>query len=143
MEKPINDLLHFTLRLREFLDISFPEKVADKKFIEQRALWATETFERAFRLGDSIERCNQAADSVLFKDLHFSKFDLVLQVVSNEFSTAFFDEELKHFALRMLFICQQVFEKYPLNDDSYGKINNSLYTELRETIARWIEENRS
>lgn len=143
MEKPINDLLHFTLRLRELLSISFPEKAGDQKFIEQRALWATETYERAFRLGNSIERCNEAADLVLFRDLHFSRFDIVLQVVSNEFSTVFFDEELKHFALRMLYVCQQVFEKYPLNDDFYSKINNCLYTELRETIARWIEENRS
>lgn len=142
MNSSSNDLVYFSIRIQEFLNISFPEKAHDTLFIERRALWATETYERAFRLGDSVELCQQVADLVLFKDLHFSKFDTVLQVVSNEFVSSIFDEELKPFALRMLSISEVIFAKYSLSDDFAVSIEyNLLYTDLKERIANWIEEN--
>lgn len=142
MNNSPNDLLYFTIRLQELLNISFPEKTHDTLFIEQRVLWATETYERSFRLGDSVELCLQAADLILFKDLHFSRFDTVLQVVSNEFAAAMFDEELKPFALRMLSTCEVIFTKYSLSDDfTVSTEYNLLYADLKERIANWIEEN--
>jgi hypothetical protein len=138
MDTTEKDLSYFTIRLLEFLNISFPEKAHDTKFIEQRALWATETYERAFRLGKSIQLCN----AVLFKDLHFSRFDTILQVVSNEFVSSIFDEELKPFTLKMLSISEPVFRKYILSPDlAESQDFNALYNELTGRIASWIEEN--
>jgi hypothetical protein len=143
MDTTEKDLSYFTIRLQEFLNISFPEKAHDTKFIEQRALWATETYERAFRLANSIQLCNAAADVVLFKDLHFSRFDTILQVVSNEFVSSIFDEELKPFTLKILSIYEPVFRKYILSPDlAESQDFNALYNELTGRIASWIEENR-
>ena len=75
------DLSYFTLRLQELLNISFPEKADDQKFIEQRSKWAANAYEGAFRSGNPIEECDQIADNILFEGLYYSKFDTVFQVV--------------------------------------------------------------
>ena len=136
------DLSYFRLRLQELLNTSFPEKANDQKFIEQRSSWATNAYEGAFQSGNSIEKCNEIANYILFEGLHFSKFDTVFQVVCNEFDTIMADEELRSFALKMFPVCEPVFSGYELTDDfAYGYEFDLLYTEITGTIAIWIEEN--
>ena len=136
------DLSYFRLRLQELLNTSFPEKANDQKFIEQRSSWATNAYEGAFQSGNSIEKCNEIANYILFEGLHFSKFDTVFQVVCNEFDTIMADEELRPFALKMLPVCEPVFSGYQLTDDfAYNTEHDLLYTEITGTIAIWIEEN--
>jgi hypothetical protein len=136
------DLSYFRLRLQELLHTSFPEKVNDQKFIDQRSTWAANAYEGAFRSGNPIPECDGIADYILFEGLHFSKFDTVFKVVCNEFDTIMADEELRPFALKMLTVCEPVFEQYPLTAelaDSPGY--DLLYTELTGTIQIWIEDN--
>lgn len=136
------DLSYFRLRLQEHLNISFPEKANDQKFIAQRSLWAANAYEGAFRSGNTIEQCNEIANYILFEHLHFSKFDTVFQVVCNEFDTLMAGEELRPFALKMFPICEPVFSTYQLNDDfAYTFEFYQLYTEVTGTIALWISEN--
>ncbi|WP_291100719.1 MULTISPECIES: DUF1896 domain-containing protein [unclassified Flavobacterium] len=142
MDAQQKDLSYFRLRLQELLNTSFPEKANDQKFIEQRSLWAANTYEGAFRSGNTIEQCNEIANYILFKKLYFSKFDTVFQVVCNEFDTIMADEELRPFALKMFPVCEAVFSNYELTDDfAYGYEFNLLYTEITGTIAIWIAEN--
>lgn len=142
MDTQQKDLSYFELRLQELLNSSFPEKAWDKRFISQRASWAANAYEGAFQSGNNIEQCNEIADYILFENLHFSKFDTVFQVVCNEFDTLMAHEELHPFALKMLSVCESVFNSYKLTDEfAYSTEFDLLYTELTGTIAIWIEDN--
>ena len=142
MDTQEKDLSYFRLRLQELLNTSFPEKVNDQKFIEQRSSWAANAYEGAFQAGNHIEQFEQYANYILFENLHFSKFDTIFQVICNEFDTIMADEELRPFALKMLPVCEPVFSSYELTDDfAYGYEFDLLYTEITGTIAIWIEEN--
>lgn len=142
MDTQQKDLSYFRLRLQELLNTSFPEKAYDEKFIHQRSSWAANAYEGAFRSGNPVEQCNYIAEYILFENLHFSKFDTIFQVISNEFDQIMADEELRPFTLKMFPICEAVFENYKLTDDfAYGYEFDLLYTELTGIIAIWIEEN--
>lgn len=136
------DLSYFNLRLQEFLHTSFPEKALDTKFIEQRSQRSAKAYEAAFMAGNSVAQCEEIANYILFEGLHFSKFDTVFKVVVSEFDTLMADEELRPFALKMLAICESVFQRYTLTQEFVDSADyDLLYTELTGTIAIWIEEN--
>lgn len=142
MDTQQKDLSYFTLRLRELVYASFPERAHDAKFVHERSAWAAEAYECAFRSGNSPQQCDYIAEYILFEGLHFSKFDTVFQVVCNEFDTLMADEELRPFALRMFPVCEPVFTGYQLTDDfACGPEFDLLYTELTGTVAIWIAEN--
>jgi hypothetical protein len=133
---------YFSIRLQELLNASFLEKAKDSKFIEERCSWAAKAYEDAFRSGNTIEQCNEVANLILFKNLHFSAFDTVFQVVCQEFDTLMADEALMPFTLKILAVCEPVFARYELTDDfAYSVGFDLLYTEIVGTIAIWIEEN--
>jgi Domain of unknown function (DUF1896) len=141
MKESYKELSHFTLRLKELLTVSFPEKATDRKFIEERSGWAMTAYEEAFKDGNSVIESTDIANAVLFKDLNFSKFDTVFQVVCNEFDRLMADEELRPFAIKMFPVCQPVFADYNLNDDfASSPAFELLYIELTGTIAIWIED---
>lgn len=141
MDTSQKDLSYFKLRLQELLHTGFPEKAWDTSFIDQRASWAANAYEGAFIAGNPVAQCNEIADYILFEGLHFSKFDTVFQVVCNEFDSLMADEELRPFAIRMLSVCEPVFNTYELTDDfAYSTDYDLLYTELTGIIAIWIEE---
>lgn len=142
MDTPQKDLSYFNLRLQEFLHTSFPEKAWDAKFIEQRSERSANAYEATFMAGNSVEQCEEIANYILFEGLHFSKFDTVFKVVVSEFDTLMADEELRPFALKMLAICESVFQRYTLTQEFVDSTDyDLLYTELTGTIAIWIEEN--
>lgn len=136
------DLSYFALRLQELLRISFPELSGDKAFIAHRSRLAAESYESAFRDGLPIAQCDEIADRLLFEGLHFSKFDTLFKVVCNEFDTIMADEELWPFALKMLPVCEVVFEQWELTEEFADSPQYELlYTELTGTIQIWIEDN--
>lgn len=142
MQNEIKDLSYYKIILQQLLNCSFPEKKDDFKFVEQRAKWAANAYEAAFIAGNSIDQCTEIGNYILFEGLHFSKFDTIFQVVCNEFDTIMADEELRQFALKMLPICNSVFQNYELTDDLSSTVTyDLLYTELTGNIAIWIEEN--
>lgn len=142
MNNKTKDLCYFKLKLQELLNNSFPEKAHDYKFIDQRSKWAANAYEAAFIAGNKIDQCIEIANYILFEGSHFSKFDMVFQLVCDEFNTVMADEELRPFALKMLSICNNVFQNYELTDDFEDTAAyDLLYTELTGTIAIWIEEN--
>lgn len=135
------DLSYFSLRLQELLLSSFPELSGDKAFIAHRSGLAAQSYESAFRDGIPIEQCEEIANLVLFEGLHFSKFDTLFKVVCNEFDTIMADEELRPFAIKMLPVCEPVFEEWILTEDFADSPQYELlYTELTGTIQIYIEE---
>lgn len=142
MNEPNKDLSYFKLRLQELLNSSFPELAWDTSFINERSRWASNAYSGAFVAGNPIEECEHIADYILFEGLYFSRFDTVFQIVCNEFDTIMADEALRPFAMKMLSVCEPVFQRYALSDDfAYSSQYNVLYTELTGTIQIWIEEN--
>lgn len=136
------ELSYFGLKLQELLNSSFPELSGDKAFISLRSQRAANTYEDAFKAGNSVEQCDKIAELILFEGLHFSKFDIVFKAVCNEFDTIMADEELHPFAWKMLTVCESVFEQYPLTEDFADSPEyEMLYTELTGTIQIWIEDN--
>ncbi|MBS0027267.1 DUF1896 domain-containing protein [Chitinophaga sp. 22321] len=135
------DLSYFKLRLQELLYTSFPELAGNMAFINQRSENAAYVYQEAFRCGNSIDRCNEIADQILFEDLYFSRFDTLFKVVCEEFDHLMADQDLRPFALKMFPVCESVFTGYELTDDFvYTTEFDLLYTELTGTIQIFIED---
>lgn len=138
-QKP--DLSYFSLRLTELLSVSFPEKRKDQKFILLRSQLAESAYENAFKEGHSVAYCTEIAESILFEELTFSRYELVFKVICNEFSLVLADEEIQPLALKMLTECESVFSGYHLTEEFEDSSDyDVLYTELTGSIQIWIEE---
>lgn len=141
MNKQKPDLSYFALRLKEFLSVSFPEKLNDFKFITMRSQLAESAYEYAFKEGHSISYCAEIAESILFEELTFSKFDLLFKVICSEFSLVIDDDDIQPLALQMLSECESVFTRYDFNEYFEDSSDyDVLYTELTGSIQIWIEE---
>ncbi|WP_431609201.1 DUF1896 domain-containing protein [Chryseobacterium sp. 'Rf worker isolate 10'] len=142
MSTVVKDLSYFRLRLLELLVSSFPEKVGDTAFVNQRSAHCASAYEQAFKEGNSHDDSIRIVEEILFEGLHFSRFDTVFKVVCREFDRLMSDEEMRPSALRMLPVCEDVFAKYPLIANFQdGPDYELLYTEVTGTIHLWIEEN--
>ncbi|MCQ9634199.1 DUF1896 domain-containing protein [Chryseobacterium sp. WG23] len=142
MKKEQKDFSYYQLKLQEHIEASFPERLGDTKFIQQRARWAANAYEGAFRSGNHINKCNEIADYILYEGLHFSKFDSLFEVLTYEFPDVFDELDFRDFALKVLSLCDEIFGQYELTDDfAYTTDYDLLYTELTGFIAIWIEQN--
>lgn len=142
MKKHNQDYSYYHLKLQDHIESSFPERSGDNKFIEQRAKWAANAYEGAFRAGNINDECNRIADCILYAGLYFSRFDAVFEVLSYEFSDVFDELDFRNFALKILPKCEGCFSHYELTDDfAYTTDYDLLYTELTGFIAIWIEQN--
>lgn len=83
------ELSYFETALLFYLRESHPHMADDKAFIRKRADSAAEAYEHAIREGLSVTQALELADTVLYQDLRFSRFDAVFEAVSEWFrSTA-------------------------------------------------------
>ncbi|ASE62023.1 DUF1896 domain-containing protein [Chryseobacterium indologenes] len=141
MDILVKNLSYFKSNLQDLLDLNFPEKAYDAKFISQRANWALNAYKGALHGKNSEEESEKIANSILFEGLYFSKFTTILQVVTYEFDTYFMDGELRPFALRMLNDCEHIFKKYDLTDDfAYSNSYDYLYRDIKEYISEWMKK---
>ncbi|MDR6919497.1 DUF1896 family protein [Chryseobacterium sp. 2987] len=142
MDTTQKDLAFFKNNLQELLDSSFPEKAYDSTFITKRSNYAYNAYDDAKQGKNTEEEAEKIANSILFENLYFSKFNAIFQVVSYEFDMFLMDEELRPFALKMLDICDHIFNKYDLTDDfEYSTSYDNLYQDLKEYIWDWIKSN--
>ncbi|AKK71345.1 hypothetical protein OK18_00660 [Chryseobacterium gallinarum] len=142
MNRHTQDFSYYKAKLQEHIEASFPERSGDKRFIEQRAKWAANAYEGAFRSGNAIHKCDEIADYILFENLHFSRFDSIVEVLNYEFSDVFDELDYRDFALKILAECDAVFGQYELTDDfAYKTDYDLLYTELTGFISLWLEKN--
>ena len=85
------------------------------------------------------------AEEVLFKGLHFSRYDLLITIMEQEFEKELpnpLPERLVPMLIKNKAI-QDVFAKYDLTDDFESREEyEELYTELTGTIVLLIEYNR-
>ena len=138
------ELSYFRLKLENYLSEHFPELLGDKPFITARADEALTTYCDAVAQSFSHLEAETMASEVLYRELHFSKYDTLVSVLENEFEKELpspLPERLTSMLLKNKAV-QRVFDKYELTDDfdatpEYEK----LYTELTGTIVLLIEVN--
>ena len=139
------ELSYFRLKLESYLSEHFPEKVEDKPFITARADEALTTYGDAVEEGFSYPEAESMASEVLYRDLHFSKYDTLVSVLENEFEKELpspLPERLSQILLGNKAI-QNLFDKYNLTDEFVATPEyDTLYTELTGTVVLLIEANQ-
>ena len=139
-KKQAPDISYFRLSLMDFLRESHPERLNDSRFIIARTEAATEAYEQAILNGDTSIEAAEQANAALFRGLHFSKHDTLVQILWNEFSDTIPEDEAKPLAIDLLPEYESIFARYPLTDTfAYEPEYELLYTELTGAIALMIE----
>jgi hypothetical protein len=134
------ELDYFKLSLQEFLQNSHPHLLDDEDFINARADMAATTYEQAVRNSSNPVEAAEQADKVLFRGLHFSKYDTLKNILWNEFANEVPEDEAGELAIKLLPECEPVFAGYPLSDGfAFEPEYELLYTELTGTIAHYLE----
>jgi hypothetical protein len=134
------EMSYFRLNLLSYLRDSHPNKANDLSFIAGRGDIAAEAYSEAVKSGLDHIQAAEIANETLFKGSHFSPYNIIVEILWNEF----FDEvppgKAQTKAKDLLPECQAVFAKYNLNDD-YAETTEyqSLYTELVGTILILLE----
>ncbi|KGF38490.1 hypothetical protein HMPREF2139_11885 [Prevotella denticola DNF00960] len=144
METTKKELSYFRLKLENYLSEHFPEMMSDNPFIMVRADEALTTYCDAVAQGFSHPEAESMASEVLYRGLHFSKYDTLVSVLEKEFEKELpspLPERLSPVLLKNKAV-QSVFDKYELTDDfSASPEYEKLYTELTGTIVLLIEVN--
>jgi hypothetical protein len=134
------DISYFRLSLMEFLRESHPERLNDHRFIIACADAAAEVYEQAIRSGGTPGYAAVQANAVLFRGLHFSKYDTLVNILWNEFADEVPEDGSKELAIKLLSECETVFAQYPGSDGfAFEPEYELLYTELTGTIALYLE----
>lgn len=134
------EMSYFRLNLLSFLRDSHPDKANDLSFIAGRGDMAAESYSEAIKSGLDHIQAAEIANEVLFKGLHFSPCNVIVEILWNEFFDEVSPNEAHAKANELLPECQAVFAKYDLNDDyAATQEYQSLYTELVGTILILLE----
>ena len=134
------EMSYFRLNLLSYLRDSHPDKANDLSFIAGRGDMAAEAYSEAIKSGLDHIQAAEIANETLFKGLHFSPYNVIVEILWNEFSDEVSPGEAQTKAKDLLPECQAVFAKYSLNDD-YAETTEyqSLYTELVGTVLISLE----
>ena len=136
------ELSYYRLSLLSYLKESHPDLASDTDFIKTRADEAAEAYSNAIKEGLSHPEAEEMANLTLFQELLFSKQDVIINVLWNEFSDIVPQSEAKEYARKILSQCEMIFLQYMLSDEFiYSVDHDKLYTELTGFISLWLEEN--
>ena len=129
---------YFQLRLFAFLEESHPDKINDLQFIRQRSELAAQAYSEAIQNGQNHIEAGQLAKAELFRGLHFSKYNTLFEILSEEFYDTVSDEKIHQYALELLPLCEDIFAIYDLRDSFQDTPEyEKLYTELTGKIAAY------
>ena len=132
---------YYGLYLLKYLRENHPDRASDTDFIEERADHAADVYEQSRLEGATPEGAQELAMAALLQDLHFSKYNTVIEVLWNEFAYEVPPGDAPAFALTLLPAMEEVFARYPLADCfTYTAGYDGLYTELTGTVAIYLEE---
>jgi hypothetical protein len=134
------ELSYYGLYLLSYLKENHPDKDSDTSFIEARTSLATDSFEQARLEGNTVEGAQELAMATLLKGLHFSKYNIIIEVLWNEFAMEILQGNAPDLALELLPSLEEIFSQYPLSDDFPSTSEyETLYTELIGAISLYIE----
>lgn len=142
MNQKIKELSYYRLYLENFLIENHPDKAKDESFMETRADSAAHVYEEARRRGNRPDEAQELAMATLLEGLHFSKYGMMIEVLSNEFSNVIPQSEVSTAAHILLPCMEGIFAHYPLSDDFPNSPEyKQLYTELTGAILISFEKN--
>lgn len=134
----IMELSYFRLRLLAFLGESHPDKLSNRQLISQRSELATLAYCDAIQNGQTHVEAEQVALAELLRGLLFSKYDMLFEVLSEEFSNTVNEEKTSQYALELLPLCETVFAGYSLGDGFADTAEyRNLYSELTGKIEAY------
>ena len=134
------ELSYFETTLLLYLKESHPHMSGDREFIRSRADEAADAYECSIRNGLSVTQALEQSDAVLYRNLRFSGFDTVFEVVSEWFQEVP-PEKRADFCLKMLSPAEVVFNKYPIDDRFEDSPSyRTLTIELTGFIQYYIEQ---
>jgi len=138
---PRGELSYYSLSLLSYLRDSHPDKAGDKAFITKRADRAAEVYSEAIRSGLTHIEAEEQANSELYRDLHFSAYNTLVNILWDEFPVEIPEDAARKVALQVLPLCGNVLAKYTLTDDfADTSAYDLLYTELTGTVQILLED---
>lgn len=138
---PRGELSYYGLSLLSYLRDSHPGRAGDKAFIAQRANRAAEVYSEAIRDGLTHVEAEERVGEELYRELHFSVYNTIVNILWNEFSAEIPEDDARDVALQILPLCSDVPAKYSLGDDFADTFQyDLLYTELTGTIQILLED---
>lgn len=136
------ELSYYGLYLLNYLKDNKFDQAADAAFIKTRSDEAAEAYERARLEGYPADGAHELAMNTLVKGLHYSKYNILREVVENEFANEVPEAEREAFTQKLLSLVDNVFSIYDLSDDHFALSPDYdlLFTELTGAVVLYIEE---
>jgi len=135
------ELSYYGLSLLSYLRDSHPDKAKDRAFIVKRADLAAEVYSQAIQGGLTHIEAEEQANTELYRNLHFSAYNTLVNILWDEFSAEIPEDNARKVALQVLPLCGNVLAKYTLTDDfADTPAYDLLYTELTGTIEILLED---
>lgn len=139
------EINYFRSILQQYLNEHHPEMMKDESFIASRSEEALTVYLNELENGASHIDAEATANEVLYNGLHFSGYDMLVEVLWNEFA----DSIPQGLAERLGAILwgntaiKKTFAKYKPDDNFDNSTEyNLLYTELTGVIQLIIEQNK-
>lgn len=132
-KKAKKNLSYFYSTLQKHLYEHFPDLLNDEEWIMANVESAEDTYMNFIEKGYSVYEAMDKAHKDLFMGLGFSRFDLIYDIVTEEFWDEIPEENYREFCKNMMGFCQEVFVRY--KDEE----SDELRTELIGSIAAYIE----
>lgn len=136
-----NELSYYRLSLLSYLKESHPHLITDTQLIHTRGDAACEAYSQAIKDGLSHIEAEEIANRTLYRGLLFSKHDMIVNVLWNEFPDLIPQSEAKKYAQKILSQCEFLFQSYLLSDTFASSPEyDKLYTDLVGFVYLWLEE---
>ena len=145
MKTTKKELSYYRLRLEIYLKDYHPHRLADERFIAERADMSAKLYEESFLSGATPDEADEIALQTLFEGLHFSEYFFIEQILDNEFSDEVPSELTPELSLLLLKndAVKAAIAKYNPDDTFDEKPEyDLLYTELTGVMQFVIDKNK-
>lgn len=130
----------FYYDLKKYLSDYHPELVSDESFIENRSELAEQAFIESSRSGMNYLESIHEANEVLYSGLHFSVYQLLTDIIEDEFSDVSFSKDPK-FTSQMYLLIQPIMKEYHITDDFERTSEyDNLYNDIKHTISQHLNK---
>ena len=138
--KTTRELDYYELYLLDYLRQHKFSQQHDRDFIRTRADEAAETYEQERRNSHSTDQAQELAMAALTKGLHYSQYDILLDVIDTEFEKSVPPVLHEQLAENLLPFMGKVFSIYNLADDDFALSDEyqNLHDELTGAVALYL-----
>lgn len=138
------EISYFRSVLEQYMNEHHPEMGDIESFVADRSNEALRVYAEAVGRGTPYLEADELASEILYKGLHFSGYDMIVEILWNEFSDTIPQGIAERLAAILLGnkAVSKTIAKYNPDDDFDSKPERDiLYTELTGIIQLVIEKN--